>query len=76
MSEVSPSEHGTTFVEDALVEKEAVDSTGAKPYFIEPGDPNDTTQPPAHYHTANTIQLFGVRDGETLDDALRRLGRY
>jgi hypothetical protein len=76
MREVLPSEYGATFVEDALVEKEVVAPAGTKPYFIEVGDPNDTTQPPAHYHTANTIQLFGVRDGETLDEALRRLGRY
>lgn len=74
MSEISLSEHGAPFVEDALTEKEA--RAGAKPYFIEPGDPNDSTQPPAHCHTANTIQLFGVREGETLDDALRRQGRY
>lgn len=75
MSQVSNSEHGTPFVEDALTEKEVQESENVQPYFIEPGDPNDTKQPPTHYTTANTIQLFGVREGETLEEALHRQGR-
>jgi hypothetical protein len=72
MSQVSNSKHGTAFVEGALTEKDVLESENLQPYFIEPGDPNDTNQPPAHFTTANTIQLFGVREGETLEEALHR----
>lgn len=72
MRETSPKEYGTPFAENALTEKDVLASENVQPYFIESGDPNDTNQPPAHYTTANTIQLFNVREGETLGKALHK----